>query len=80
MTEIYIPKSLKECAGVYTYEYTGPFYECTNLKTVHFEEGLTEIADSLFLGCPGIEEIVIPETVTVIEGNAFQYARKSQLS
>ena len=45
--------------------YCGPFAICDNLKTVTFEEGTTQVATNLFRVCTGIEEIIIPKTVTV---------------
>ena len=37
-----------------------------------FEEGTTQIAERLFWLCTGLEEIVIPDTVTAIEYGAFR--------
>ncbi|MBQ2490756.1 MAG: leucine-rich repeat protein, partial [Muribaculaceae bacterium] len=53
------------------------FSDCTGLKQVELNEGLTTIGVSAFAKCVGIEEIVFPSTVTTIEGNAF--ARCSSL-
>ena len=39
------------------------------------EEGATVIAGDLFANCPGIETIVIPNTVTSIKGSAFKYCK-----
>lgn len=67
LTEIEIPKSLKS-GGEYSnvgWGY-GAFYKCSSLNKVTFEAGTTHIADCLFNGCDGIEEIVIPNTVTSI--------------
>ena len=73
---IEIPKSLTE---VYYYEgwnsdnsANGPFLNCAKLKTVTFEEGTTEICDNLLSGCTGLEEIVIPDTITKIGWRSFQ--------
>lgn len=82
---INIPKALDECDYSYsTWDFTlngvdysvtsGPFAGCKNLKTVTFEEGTTQVAESLFRGCMGLEKIVIPEGVTVIESSAFEGA------
>lgn len=50
----------------------GPFYACSNLKNVIFEEGTTMIAPNLFARCDGLTEgIEIPEGVTGIGKNAF---------
>ena len=69
LTEINIPKSLKEC-GSWCEE--GPFSNCKGLKTVTFEKGTTRIANDLFGNCTGLEEIVIPDTVTSIDNGAFE--------
>ena len=66
LTEIEIPKSLQ-----YADSSWGPFYGCSNLSHVTFEEGVTEIARGLFHDCTGLTSIVIPDTVTVIEEYAF---------
>ncbi len=52
--------------------YGGPFSLCENLKTINFEDGITNIANNLFNGAVGIEEVVIPESVTSIESRAFE--------
>ena len=70
LAEIEIPKSLDK-VSVYGFSTEGAFVKCDNLKTVKFEEGTTQIATNLFYGCTGLEEIIIPDTVTVIEANAF---------
>ena len=62
ITQITIPKSLEKVYAVSG----GPFYNCSTLKEVHFEEGVTIIPSGLFAGCNGIEEIKIPNTVTSI--------------
>ncbi len=68
ITKIEIPKSLEECGSSANY---GPFADCSGLKTVIFEKGITKISGSLFEKCTGLEEISIPDTVTVIENDAF---------
>ena len=56
---IEIPKSLEHTAR-------SVFMGCGDLKTVTFEAGTTKIADNLFNYCDGIEEIIIPDTITTI--------------
>ena len=51
----------------------GPFSFCENLKTVTFEQGTVEISKCLFEGCIGLEEIVLPDTIKVIEDYAFKH-------
>ena len=73
LTEIEIPKSLKKAdySGLYSDDGIGPFYECKGLKNVTFEKGTTRVAQWLFAGCTGLEEIVIPDTVISIDRGAF---------
>ena len=71
LTTIIIPKNLRKITREYSSEGVGPFGGCTALKNVTLEPGMTEIADGLFSGCPGIESIIIPNTVTKIGGSAF---------
>ena len=73
LQSIEIPKSLKDVYATYDSIDTpnGVFNECDNLKTIAFEEGSTVIADALFRGCDGLEEVKIPKTVTVIKNHAF---------
>ena len=76
--KINVPKSLT--TGSYnansaSSSYTGAFKGCSNLKTVDFEEGCTEIPYGLFANCDGLESIEIPDTVTTIEKGAFYNAK-----
>lgn len=74
LTDIKIPKSLKACDCMHnldTYYVGGPFYDCDGLKNITFEDGATEVASHLFDNCPGLEEIDIPDTITIIEDSAF---------
>ena len=74
LTSIEIPKSLKELTTNFGAD-AGPFNSCDGLKNVSFEQGTTKIASVLFANCPGIESIVIPDTVTDIEYYAFMGAK-----
>ena len=74
ITSITIPKALEKCGEYTNYVWgsiSGPFYECSNLKTVKFEKGVTRIAQYTFAGCEGIESVTIPDTVTEISYGAF---------
>lgn len=51
--------------------YSGPFYNCSNLKDVTFTEGRTEIQSGMFYGCTGLEKIEIPNGIKTIEWSAF---------
>ena len=68
LTGIKIPKTLKDAGVGNIYS---PFTNCTALKTIELEEGLTSIPTGLFYGCSAIEEITIPKSVISIGEQAF---------
>ena len=68
LQKIFIPSSLNIIDVDYKY---GPFYGCSTLDSVTFEEGITTISNHLFAGCTGLKNITIPDSVTTIENNAF---------
>ena len=70
LSSIAIPKNLSNVSGA--------FLGSQHLKTIRFEEGITKIADGLFLGS-GISNIKIPETVTEIGADAFRDTRITEL-
>ncbi len=69
--EIEIPKSLETTTADFYLTNSGIFYDCENLKTIKFEEGITKIPQCIFANCSGIEDVEIPDTVTSIEAYAF---------
>ncbi|MBQ3003489.1 MAG: leucine-rich repeat domain-containing protein, partial [Clostridia bacterium] len=71
LTSIEIPKSLDVTTKWDWNSQWGVFKNCDGLKTVTFEEGVTQIPIYLFANCPGLESIVIPDTVEIIEQDAF---------
>ena len=80
---IKIPKTLtttKDTIQTYAYGdgyesmssvYKGSFYNCSGLKKVIFENGITNIPDCLFRRCDGLEDVSIPDSVISIEGSVF---------
>lgn len=66
LTDVYIPKSVTRLAA-------GAFYNCTNLKSVTFEEGsdLKYIDDSVFQNCRNLETISLPDSVVCINSHCF---------
>ena len=70
LSSVVIPKNLSNAYGA--------FEGSQHLKTIHFEEGLTKIADGLFKGS-GISSITIPKTVTEIGYEAFRNTRITEL-
>ena len=63
LKNITIPKNVTESGG-YCFKNSG-------VTTVTFEEGMTEIAGTLFAGCPSLTTIYFPQTLKTIGGNAF---------
>ena len=47
------------------------FYQCESLKSVEFSEGLEKIGTEAF-AYSGIEDVVLPSSVRVIYGFAFE--------
>ena len=66
---IYIPKTLVE-VDTYGWNWWYPFDGCSNLKTIEFEEGITQIPTGIF-GNTGLENVKIPDTVTSIGERSF---------
>ena len=64
LTRIELPSTLREVG------YWEVFGNCTSLKNVELPEGLELIGTTAFLDT-NLEEIVVPSTVTKIEGEAF---------
>lgn len=44
----------------------------SDIKSVHFTDGITSIGSWMFWGCDGLTEIIIPNSVISIGNNAFQ--------
>ncbi len=71
LKKVEIPKSLETTTANFYLMNSGIFYDCENLKTIKFEEGITKIPQCIFANCSGIEDVEIPDTVTSIEAYAF---------
>ena len=54
----------------------GAFSGCIDITRVYLLDGLITIEEEAFLGCTGLAEIAIPETVTRIGANAFSGCEK----
>lgn len=50
---------------------TGAFYQCYNVKTLEFNDEVTEIGYAAFFGCSQILELTIPDSVKTIGAYAF---------
>ena len=68
LTEVTIPRNIR-------YIGTFAFSESRNLKTVNFEEGsrLNYIALRAFDECKSLESFIMPDSVTVLEGEILGY-------
>lgn len=67
LESVWIPSSLQSMNGNFGY---GPFVNCYALKYIEFQEGISSIPNNIFSGS-GIEEITVPDTITVIGSRAF---------
>lgn len=65
-----LPDNYDSCLGFWCsgFNTSNP---CTKLKSVTFNEGLTEIHSDAFKYCTGFESVVIPSSVTTIKSDAF---------
>ncbi len=73
-------RAFYECSGLSGYLYipgsismmnSETFYRCSRLEGIQFGEGIQNIGYRSFSFCYDITEIVIPESVTEMEGSAF---------
>ena len=73
--KVFIPKSIKNTyLGTdffINYRNNGVFDQCSGLKTIEFQEGISELTENMFFGCTGLENITIPATVKNINDQAF---------
>lgn len=72
LDSILIPKSISKVEydnGFHVQ--AGPFAHCSNLGTIRFEDGITNIVGNLFSDCDGLKSIEIPSTVQTISQKAF---------
>ena len=70
LESIFIPNTL--VSGGSDYNPRGAFTNCSSLKDVTIEDGITKIPEFLFLECNGFETITIPDSVTAIGNYAFK--------
>ena len=64
LAEVTFPDSLEEIK-------LGAFWDCENLRGIHFGNGLRVIGYSAFSGCLSLTEIVIPDSVEEISDSVF---------
>ena len=76
LESIHYPLSLDHRNSEYGngYLYDGKtFYNCKKLRSVTIPEGVTKIADGIFMRANYLREINLPSTLTTIEAHAFAY-------
>ncbi len=71
LTTITIPSTIQESGHTETIISSGPFRGCKNLKNLYFNENVQFIPELLFDGT-GIEELILPDSITRIGKWAFQ--------
>ena len=65
MTEVTIPSSVQEMGA-------SEFYNCSNLKRVIYEDGVSGVISHYsFYGCTSLEEVQIPASITHFADTAF---------
>lgn len=69
LLEIEIPNKVTKIGN-------GAFIWCINLRSVHLNEGLTELGNCVFMECENISNITIPSTVTKMGGGVFLRCKK----
>lgn len=68
LTEIKIPKTVTNENQNMS---IGPFWGCTLLKNVVFEDGMTKVPNGILKDASAVESVVLPSTVTEIGNDAF---------
>jgi hypothetical protein len=59
-----VPGSVKTIEG-------SAFYDCKELKSITFSEGLTSIGSTAFYNCRGLQEVELPSTLTSMGNHVF---------
>lgn len=57
--------------GNYTDNECGTFYNCTNLKKIHFSNSLTTLEQYVCQGCTNLTEVKLPNNLIYIRDRAF---------
>ena len=68
LTEIKIPKTVTNENQNMS---IGPFWGCTLLKNVVFEDGMTTVPNGMLIDASAVETLMLPNTVTEIGNDAF---------
>ena len=58
---------------------SGPFKGCARLKKLEIPKGWTKVPEYLFADCSGLENVVIPNTVTALGIKAFSHCNISDV-
>jgi len=75
------PNEHKDASGAYAFVLpesvtkiaNNAFYQCKNLESITFNEGLREIGDKAFIKCEKLQSFTLPQTLTHIGTDAFSY-------
>lgn len=67
--------TIKSDAGMEDLKNDESFYYENRVKSVELQDGVTSIADGMFIGCVNMTDITIPSSVTSIGEEAFLYCR-----
>ena len=72
LEEVTIPNTLATVDGYTQWDYSyGPFNNCSSLKKIVFEDGISTIPNHIAANCTALTEVSLPDTVTGIENHAF---------
>ncbi|MBD5157061.1 MAG: leucine-rich repeat domain-containing protein, partial [Butyrivibrio sp.] len=67
--------TIKSDAGVEALKNDGNFYHYSRVKSVELQDGVTSIAEMMFIAFENMTDITIPSSVTSIGEEAFEYCR-----
>ena len=56
----------------------GAFANCQNLQNAVIQNGVQSISQAMFYGCKSLTSVTIPDSVTSIEGEDYQYNASSE--
>ena len=66
-------------AGNGDFQNPGSFKDCAKLKKIEIPKGWTKVPEYLFADCSGLENVVIPNTVTELGIKAFSHCNISDV-
>ncbi len=72
LESIKIPQKFGYTMSDYSSSYKGPFYNCSSLKKVTFNEKCNLVMPYMFQNCTGIETIDLPDNISILFGSTFE--------